>query len=67
MRAWRPFIALILCVALAMPAPAQVSPSPSSAAPQPKSAAGDKTFSQAELDQLLAPIALYPDSLLAQV
>jgi hypothetical protein len=25
------------------------------------------TFSQAELDQLLAPIALYPDSLLSQV
>jgi hypothetical protein len=29
---------------------------------------GDKqTFSQAELDQMLAPIALYPDSLLAQI
>jgi len=26
-----------------------------------------KTFSQAELDQMLAPVALYPDSLLAQV
>ncbi len=26
-----------------------------------------KTFSEAELDQMLAPIALYPDSLLAQV
>jgi hypothetical protein len=26
-----------------------------------------KTFSQQELDQLLAPIALYPDSLLAQI
>ena len=25
------------------------------------------TFSQQELDQMLAPIALYPDSLLAQV
>ncbi len=26
-----------------------------------------KTFSEAELDQMLAPIALYPDSLLAQI
>jgi hypothetical protein len=29
--------------------------------------AGDKPFKQEELDQLLAPVALYPDSLLAQV
>jgi uncharacterized membrane protein YgcG len=29
--------------------------------------AGAKTFTQEELDQLLAPIALYPDDLLAQV
>jgi hypothetical protein len=29
--------------------------------------AGAKRFSQADLDQLLAPIALYPDSLLAQI
>jgi len=28
---------------------------------------GDKTFKQEELDQLLAPVALYPDSLLAQI
>jgi hypothetical protein len=27
----------------------------------------DKPFKQEELDQLLAPIALYPDSLLAQI
>lgn len=31
------------------------------------SAGGERTFSQEELDTLLAPIALYPDSLLAQV
>lgn len=30
-----------------------------------QSEGGDKTFKQEELDQLLAPIALYPDSLLA--
>ena len=29
--------------------------------------AEDATFSQAELDQLVAPIALYPDALLAQI
>ncbi len=28
---------------------------------------GGKTFSQAELDQMIAPIALYPDSLLSQI
>ena len=37
---------------------------PSSAS---SSAASGKSFSQEELDQLLAPIALYPDALLAQV
>ena len=30
-------------------------------------AQGEKTFSQEQLDQILAPIALYPDGLLAQV
>jgi hypothetical protein len=29
--------------------------------------AADATFSEAELDQMMAPIALYPDSLLAQI
>ena len=29
--------------------------------------AEDATFSEAELDQMIAPIALYPDSLLAQI
>jgi uncharacterized membrane protein YgcG len=43
--------------ASAQPSP-QTSPAPSSET---------KTFSQAELDQLAAPIALYPDALLAQV
>ncbi|MCJ7593523.1 MAG: DUF3300 domain-containing protein [Desulfobacterales bacterium] len=32
-----------------------------------QSEGGNKTFKQEELDQLLAPIALYPDSLLAQI
>ena len=29
--------------------------------------AQDATFSEAEVDQMMAPIALYPDSLLAQI
>ncbi|MBI2741103.1 MAG: DUF3300 domain-containing protein [Rhodospirillales bacterium] len=42
---------------------------PPPAAEQPQAAAADtsKTFTAAELDQLLAPIALYPDPLLAQI
>ena len=46
------------------PAPAQPPSAPASAAGQPAEAG---TFSQEELDQLVAPIALYPDDLLAQV
>ena len=41
---------------------------PPGGAPQNSQATADaKTFSQQELDQLLAPIALYPDALLAQI
>ena len=32
-----------------------------------QSEGGDKPFKQEELDQLVAPIALYPDSLLTQI
>lgn len=47
------------------PAPGQPPAAPAGAAGQP--AEVGTTFSQEELDQLLAPIALYPDDLLAQV
>ena len=67
MKALRPLLASVLCLTLAMQAPAQVpppSPTPSSAA----TPSGEtKAFSQQELEQLLAPIALYPDALLAQI
>src|ERR1700684_2054537 len=44
------------------PPPDAVSPAvPPSAAPQPPA------FSQEQLDQMLAPIALYPDPLLSQI
>jgi hypothetical protein len=66
----RSIAATAICVALAFPVPAQVPAAPSpapSAAPAGAPAPGAKTFSQRELDQLLAPVALYPDALLAQV
>ncbi|MDM0078888.1 DUF3300 domain-containing protein [Variovorax sp. J2P1-59] len=37
------------------------------AATVPTAPAADGTFSQAQIDQMMAPIALYPDSLLSQV
>jgi len=68
MKRLKPLIAALLCIALAMPASAQ-SPTqqPRQSYPAPASSAETKTFSQAELDQAVAPIALYPDALLAQV
>ncbi|GGD60338.1 DUF3300 domain-containing protein [Pseudoxanthomonas indica] len=49
--------------------PPAATPAASSAAPAPAPvpAAKEAVFEQAELDQMVAPIALYPDSLLAQV
>src|SRR5687768_3399477 len=44
--------------------PPPASPAPASGQ---QSAPSGKTFSQQDLDELLAPIALYPDALLAQV
>lgn len=56
----------ILILVLAAPPgavgqPPPLSPSPPTGVPAPP------TFQQEELDQLLAPIALYPDALLAQI
>src|SRR5512135_2237739 len=62
----RSLIATVVSVALAFPVPAQVPP-PAPPAPAAAPSAGAKTFSQQELEQLLAPVALYPDALLAQV
>ena len=57
----------LVTVALATLAYAQTSPPPpaagTAAAPQPSG----KTFSMEQLEQLAAPIALYPDPLLAQI
>ncbi|MGC2517993.1 MAG: DUF3300 domain-containing protein, partial [Burkholderiales bacterium] len=51
------FFVLMLAASLAL---AQTPPPPSYPPPQP-------AFSQQELDQMLAPIALYPDPLLSQI
>ena len=57
-----------LCVSAAISVlPASYAQQPPEAAPAAPTASANKTFSQQELDELLAPIALYPDSLLAQV
>ncbi|MFN0317375.1 MAG: DUF3300 domain-containing protein, partial [Burkholderiales bacterium] len=54
----RQFVVMLLCVSVAF---AQTPPSSDETSPlQP-------LFSQEELDQMLAPIALYPDSLLSQI
>ena len=71
-RSCRVVIAMLVSAALALPAsaqaPAQPPPPPGSgSAPASAPASGAKTFSQQELDQLVAPVALYPDALLAQV
>ncbi len=65
MKTLRSLFAIMLCAALALPVSGQApAPAPTpTAAPSPSA----ETFSQEELDQLLAPIALYPDALLAQV
>ena len=62
--------ATLAVFALAGFAGAQTTPAPASTPPgaaSAKPAQGEKTFSQEQLDQILAPIALYPDGLLAQV
>ena len=65
----RTLIATLCALSLAAAVPAQITPAPAAqpptgaAAPSPTA----KTFTQQDLDQLLAPIALYPDALLAQV
>ncbi|HTZ40815.1 MAG TPA: DUF3300 domain-containing protein [Syntrophales bacterium] len=56
-------IAVIWCMILLIAFPPPVFAQTS----KPDSKAGAGKFSQEQLDQILAPIALYPDSLLAQI
>lgn len=57
--------ALVVLLAVASTAIAQAQSYEPQAAPQ--YAAQDQQYSQADLDEMLAPIALYPDDLLAQI
>ncbi|MFZ3320903.1 MAG: DUF3300 domain-containing protein [Usitatibacter sp.] len=59
-------LALATSVALIPVAQAQ-QPASGGAPPAAASADAAKTFSQQELDELMAPIALYPDALMAQI
>ena len=60
------FCRIALLMAMALPlAHAQTTPAP--AAPPPAAQAPSATFSKEQLEQLTAPIALYPDSLLSQI
>ena len=46
---------------------AQIPPPPPGFPPAPSTSSESPAFSQQELDQMLAPIALYPDPLLSQI
>ena len=60
--------ALLASLLLALPAGLQAQQAPGAAAPgQAPAGQAAKTFSQQELDQILAPIALDPDPLIAQI
>ena len=66
MKTWNAFrYAVAWCLVLLIAMPPPILAQETSAKPDAR--ASGKVFSQAELDQLLAPIALYPDSLLAHV
>jgi len=56
-------LALLLCASLAFGQTTELGPVDSQGQPAPAQPA----FTQQELDQMLAPIALYPDSLLSQI
>jgi hypothetical protein len=55
----------VIAVALACVSYAQTSPPPPASTAAPPAAPAGKTFSQEQLEQLVAPIALHPDSWLA--
>src|SRR6266508_6632809 len=53
---------LVLLLSVSVAFPQQIMPAPQENAPTPS-----RTFTRQELDQMLAPIALYPDALLSQI
>ena len=65
-RACMACVALLVCGAFAQQPQTQGPRPPASTASTPATQ-GNAVFSNAELDQMFAPIALYPDALLAQI
>jgi hypothetical protein len=65
-REWVAVSVAFLAVGISRGSGAQ-TPAPTTGQPQTAAADESKTFTAAQLDQLLAPIALYPDPLLAQI
>src|SRR5262245_4786903 len=68
---WVSRVAFAIVLAIGAPALAQ-TPAPADSAPPPRAQATNAQaekppLSQAELDQVLAPVALYPDPLLSQI
>src|SRR5688572_912322 len=59
--------AIVACCALALHGPAALAQQAAAPAASAPAAAAAPTFTKEQLDQLLAPIALYPDSLLSQI
>jgi Protein of unknown function (DUF3300) len=74
---WRGFVASLACVAIAgaalaqdmgsIPPPTATAPAANTAAVPPPPPPAQPLLTQAQLEQLVAPIALYPDPLLAQI
>jgi hypothetical protein len=60
-------IATMLAAVAAAPLALAPMQAQAQAAPYPQAAPAAYVYSQAELDQMLAPIALYPDALLSQI
>jgi len=58
---------LLAGVLLAGPAAAQLPPPPPGQGTPPPPGAGSAIYSPAQLDQMMAPVALYPDDLLGQM
>jgi hypothetical protein len=59
--------ALLLAAVDARETAVRAAPVQAPAAGKPPAASSDQVFSREQLDQMMAPVALYPDSLLAQV
>ena len=58
---------LMLSLVLAAPPALQAQTAPPAVAQAPNPGAAPAAFAQGELEQMLAPIALYPDALLSQM